>query len=686
MTIRAVLLGLFGAAFICGITYFNDAVIHQTNLVGNYLPLFVYGGLVLFVLTLYPLGRVIFKKWALSGTEIAVVLALTLCACCIPGSGLMRIFTTTLVTPKQYALKNPAWQTPPDGAGWRKTSLTDQVPQRMLVNVTPDNTKTVLDPLFSGGLDTPKTKTKLSDIPWSAWITPLRFWIPALLIFWCALIGLSLVVHRQWADHEQLPYPIAVLANELLPKAKETFAQVFRNKIFWFGLIAVAAIHLNNFACLWHPEMIQFPMKLYFWQLTTQADIFMKGGGWQTLQPSFYFTVIAFAYFLATDVSLALGIGPFIWYYVAGTCAGVGITAVGGSGHIDSFLAFGAYLGMFCVLLYTGRHYYSNAFRGAFCLPYDQRIKPESVWGARLFLLAITGFICYVSILGKLDWQFATVFAGLATLLFLVLSRIVAETGVFFIQPGFTPAIVMLGLFGMTGIGPQTILILTLLSIIMLIDPRESLMPFLTNGFKLLDQRQVKVGKFAAPALLALTVGLAVAIPATLYFQYAHGLNIGDAFAAEMVPSMPYNAASDMETKLAAQGQLATVAKVTGWGHFAHIAPNGQSVLALCIGLGLVLLFTFARLRFSKWPIHPVLFLVWVTYPASWFAPSFLVGWFIKSLVMKYGGGALYRNLKPLMFGLIAGEMVAGFIITVIGAIYWFTTGQPPKSFSIMPG
>ena len=124
MTIRAVLLGLFGAAFICAITYFNDAVIHQTNLVGNYLPLFVYGGLVIFVLTLYPLGRLIFRKWALTGTEVVVILALMLCACCIPGSGLMRIFTTTLVTPTQYVLKNPAWQAAPEGGGLAKNVIT----------------------------------------------------------------------------------------------------------------------------------------------------------------------------------------------------------------------------------------------------------------------------------------------------------------------------------------------------------------------------------------------------------------------------------------------------------------------------------------------------------------------------------------------------------------------------------
>ena len=35
MTIRAILLGLLGACFVCGFTYFNDAVMRQTYFVGN---------------------------------------------------------------------------------------------------------------------------------------------------------------------------------------------------------------------------------------------------------------------------------------------------------------------------------------------------------------------------------------------------------------------------------------------------------------------------------------------------------------------------------------------------------------------------------------------------------------------------------------------------------------------------
>ena len=100
MTLRAVILGLLGAAFVCVYTYFNDAVMHQTMFVGNTMPMCVYGGLLLFVLVVNPLLRRLGAgRYAFSGAELAASLVIALAACCIPGSGLMRTFTSTLIMP-----------------------------------------------------------------------------------------------------------------------------------------------------------------------------------------------------------------------------------------------------------------------------------------------------------------------------------------------------------------------------------------------------------------------------------------------------------------------------------------------------------------------------------------------------------------------------------------------------------
>ena len=91
MTVRAVLLGLLGAGIICSFAYFNDWVMHQTQLVGNNMPMAVYGGLILFLLLLNPLLFYLRRKLALSGRELAVILAMVLASCAVPGAGLMRV-------------------------------------------------------------------------------------------------------------------------------------------------------------------------------------------------------------------------------------------------------------------------------------------------------------------------------------------------------------------------------------------------------------------------------------------------------------------------------------------------------------------------------------------------------------------------------------------------------------------
>jgi hypothetical protein len=106
---------------------------------------------------------------------------------------------------------------------------------------------------------------------------------------------------------------------------------------------------------------------------------------------------------------------------------------------------------------------------------------------------------------------------------------------------------------------------------------------------------------------------------------------------------------------------------------------------ALVAGLGLVLLTTFGRLRFARFPIHPVLFLIWGTYWGKAIAGPFLVGWLIKIIITKYGGHSLFQKVKPMMFGLIAGDLLGGCIPIVVGFIYYYITGDLPKNYVTVP-
>jgi len=104
------------------------------------------------------------------------------------------------------------------------------------------------------------------------------------------------------------------------------------------------------------------------------------------------------------------------------------------------------------------------------------------------------------------------------------------------------------------------------------------------------------------------------------------------------------------------------------------------------LGAGLVLATAAARLRLPWWPLHPVIFMVFGTMSSMRFSSSFLIGWAIKAAVVRLGGSRSYRSVRPLMVGMIAGEVLAAVLWMTVGAIYYWATGMEPKSYAVYPG
>ena len=234
MTFRAILIGFFGTAFICGFSYFNNYIIQQTFLVGNNMPITVYGALLILVIMINPLLYRYMKKHSFSAKEIVVMMTITLAACVVPGAGLMRCFTCAMVLPHQYNKTEP---------GWKEQGVVDMVPKKMLVDVS-KNENDVLNG-FIQGMSVGNKHIPITKVPWYAWTRMLLFWLPIVLTLWIALIGLSMVIHKHWSNHELLPYPVALFTNALLPDKDNRQSSIFGNPLFWLGAGFVFFIHFN---------------------------------------------------------------------------------------------------------------------------------------------------------------------------------------------------------------------------------------------------------------------------------------------------------------------------------------------------------------------------------------------------------------------------------------------------------
>ena len=63
------------------------------------------------------------------------------------------------------------------------------------------------------------------------------------------------------------------------------------------------------------------------------------------------------------------------------------------------------------------------------------------------------------------------------------------------------------------------------------------------------------------------------------------------------------------------------------------------------------------RARFAWFPLHPLGYLIPLSYPmiCLWF-PIF-VGWLCKVIISKYGGNSAYRVARPMFLGLAFGDI-----------------------------
>jgi hypothetical protein len=197
-------------------------------------------------------------------------------------------------------------------------------------------------------------------------------------------------------------------------------------------------------------------------------------------------------------------------------------------------------------------------------------VEAQAVWGARVFLVCSAVFALDL-VLAGLDWQFAVFYTVAAVVMFVVMGRIIAETGLFFIQPFRFPGALLVGFIGIRAVGPTMALLMFLVSTVLLIDPREALMPFVVN---LLDVRKVRIGRAAIWTGVAVVVGLAVAVPVTLMFQYGSGTGRTDAWGTENVPQFAFDQTVQMKHRLKAQDALEESEKVSGWKRFTRASPS----------------------------------------------------------------------------------------------------------------
>ena len=681
MTVRAVVLGLFVSIVLACLGYINDAWFFFSYIGGDLMPTYAFGLLLLALLVANPL----MGRWKFKAGELVTMLALAMMGSTLAGSAFYWQYPHPMITPIHVQAEK---------VGWLEQDVLQYAPPPLMVDARPGS-PVVTD--YMQGVDhddylvnTNRLKIKFlkfSKVPWDAWRGTMAFWTAVLSLGFIAGICAIVIVHRQWSKREHLAYPIAAFTQELLRADDRPVNPIFRNRLFWGGFAISFIILMINGYQEWNPESIKVTTSIDCTKQLTEISFFktlvrVPHAG-QLLNVRFFFVAIGLAYFLSSEASFSMGISGWLFALVALPFVLRGVDLSGGmlEGNLPSHMWFGAYFGMGVVVVYLGRRFYKAVLRRAAFIPTRaaEDVLPREAWAARILIFVWVAMVLLLWWVG-LHPLLGVAFALLSCLLFVMMARLHVATGLFVIQPLWHPVSILLALFGGFALGPQAIAILALLCTATTIDARIAAAPLVANALWLADRSKTKVGPVAAWMGVAIVASLAVSLVFTVWLIYDTGVSAMDSTGTKWgqdVAKMPFEMVKRETDELEGVGKLKEAQKPTDLGRLFGEARPGKYVLhAMGIGVALVLVCSYLRLRFSGWPLHPLMFLVWGQPWMTAYAPSFLLAWLLKSMIMKYGGQKAYRTAKPIFIGLVVGEFLAAMLWGIVGVVMYKTTGQ----------
>jgi hypothetical protein len=661
VTLRGVALGLLGVVLICGLTPYNDYVVGNTYLIGNYLPV----GVVLLVLLAAAVNAPLARwkpRWALHGPELAVALGMVLVACAVGGAGLMRWLPSGLIGLQYHASSSPDASRVIHGleiAEWVFPTFTTPAEERLsdtVIQYYMMRTPREMDSL----------RVRVHSVPWRAWLTPAVAWGVLLIGVFGAILCLAAIVRHQWMENERLPFPLATVWLSLIepPARGRALNGLFSSRGFWFACGLVFVIHLVNGLSLYYPKLVPaIPLGYNFGGLFEENPL--RHSEWLFKISRVYFSLVGIAYFVRTNITFSL------WaFYVILQIVLIGYGSFGQ--EFPSAARFDQQLGSLVMfgagIIWLGRNHWRMVLRQMFRGP-----APDDPEGAYLpYRLAGWGFVAgNVVVVGWLMAAGATLAGAVVVTLVLMLSmlviaRVVAETGLFFMSLGlYFPRPFIMGLH--MPVVPvhttqESFMAAGLINQSLGVTLRESLSPFATHALRIGDAHGVATGRtrgvsFMMMLVLALVVGYLVSGAATLYVQYNYGSTLAG-------PDAPMINAQALDIPREIIGDVMRYeppfrgydARESVWRHFL-------------IGIGVTALLVLLQFRFVSWPLHPVGFVLMYSYPlaAVWF--SLFIGWLIKVPLIRFGGADLYRASRGFFIGLIVGEAGAAALWLVVAVI-----------------
>jgi hypothetical protein len=618
LTIRSFIAGASFTAISAVMDQYSSNVIHASSLAIDHMA--VAAVFLFFILLLFlQLFLNLLKNLSFTEAELLGVYIMGFVGCTVVTMGLGSYLLPIIAAPKYYASSQNHWE----------EILGPYLKQWMM-----PQDKASIEGFFEG---IPRNQA----IPWRAWVSPLIAWFPFLISLYLTMICIPILMRKQWVERERLLFPLAEIPLEMAKTDERGFV-LLRNKTMWLGFIipftisTIIALHRYN-------PLIPAP------NLANYINIFRNT---EKLWFRISFPVIGFLFFASKDVSFSLWFFALLtvsltgWINIVGLSSTENMGVYGSPNVIFNHIGTGAIFVYVFFIFWVARKHLQDIFRKAFFnaeVDDSREILPFRT-ALIVLLVSLVFMVVWLSLSG-LSPLMAIIFIIIMLVIFLGVTRVVIEGGVpTLIAPGIASA-QLVSSVGSNAIGSSGLASLGF-TFAYSADIRTFVMSAASNSLKISERIRDRRNRIFWAMLTAVITALVTTLVVSLFIGYRYGgINLNNWYFVAG-PQVGFNFAKEYIVNPGG-------ANLSGWVN----KIIGASVMGMLL---------FMRARFLWWHLHPIGWIVgssiWIQY--LWF--SIFTAWFLKSLIMRYGGVKIYTGMKPFFLGLILGQYVAAALWFVI--------------------
>ena len=576
--------------------------------------LFVNVTFIIFVLALLNhLVRRVSPKLSLSQRELLIIYIMLCLASAVSGGDMIRLLVPILGYAFWFATPENEW-----GDMFHR-----YIPDWMAIK----DKRSLAD--FFRGDSSLYTKEHLM-----MWWKPFLAWSGFAIALLIVMLGITLVVRKQWIENEKLSYPVIQLPAEMTRED----GSLFKNKLLWIGFAVAGGMDILNGLHFLNPAIPSTGGP--YWDI----GAYITDKPWSAIGRTpvgISPFAVGLGFLMPLDLSLSCWVFYLFWKFELIIGQVMGLRSLPRFPYIPE-QSFVAYVGVCSLSLWIGKRHLIHVVRQLFSRDGPDSGEPV---GFR-FTFVMTGIaflylIIFCHQAGMSLWVILLFFAmyfAIST----AITRIRAEVGspvhdLHFIGPDE----VIPKMFGARRLGGAN---LTILSYLYWFNRahRSHPMPHQLEGFKLAQRAQMNGRRIIVAMILAIVVGTAAGYWARLHGAYA--------YASETYPG------SEAFTRL--QRWLYSQPPVD-WG----------SVSFTVVGFLFALILMIMRMQFIWWPLHPAGYAVSGSWSMGVFWFSLFASWAVKMVLLRLGGLKTYRQAVPFFLGLILGGFVIGSCWSILGII-----------------